>query len=86
VFARQAKVANSLPWITDSYDGEFSFGNGYGDHYYAGVMLAVATPVAEFINRRPTVKVLVLSFLLQEWRSGPLNQRGAGYDCWLRGH
>ena len=28
------------------------------------VMLAVATPVAEFINRHPTVKILVLSFLL----------------------
>ena len=59
-----------------------SFGNGYGNHYYAGVMAAVATPVAEFINRRPTVKVLVLSFLLQEWRSEPLSQRGAGCD-WL---
>ena len=28
------------------------------------VMLAMAEPVAGFINRRPTVKVLVLSFLL----------------------
>ncbi|MDE2285369.1 MAG: TerC family protein [Hyphomicrobiales bacterium] len=28
------------------------------------VMLAMAEPVARFINRRPTVKVLVLSFLL----------------------
>jgi predicted tellurium resistance membrane protein TerC len=28
------------------------------------VMLAVATPVAGFINRHPSVKILVLSFLL----------------------
>ena len=26
------------------------------------VMLAVATPVAEFINRHPALKILVLSF------------------------
>jgi predicted tellurium resistance membrane protein TerC len=29
-----------------------------------GVMLAAATPIADFINRHPTVKMLALSFLL----------------------